>query len=47
MPRPTKDTQIEALDELRRIAKIDPMKALEAFVDKVVRPKGKKGVAHV
>ena len=37
MPHLTKDSQIKGLEELRRIADTDPMKALEAFVGKVVR----------
>ena len=37
MPRPPKDTEIEGLQELRKIAECDPMKALDAFVGKVVR----------
>ena len=44
MARPTKDTEIKVLKELRKIAEEDPMKALSAFVGKVVvtDPKGPK-----
>ena len=44
MPRPTKDTQLEGLEKLRQIAERDPMKALEAFVGKVVNPPVENGV---
>ncbi len=37
MPRPTKDNEIEDLEELREIAERDPLKALEEFVGKVVK----------
>ena len=37
MARPTTDTQIPCLQELRKIAESDPMKAFEMLVRKVVR----------
>ncbi len=36
MPRSTKDLEIKGLAELREIAMRDPMRALPAFVGKVV-----------
>ena len=36
MPRPTKDNEIEDLQELREIAERDPMKALEQLLGKVL-----------
>ena len=43
MGRPTKDTEIKALKELRKIAEKNPMKALVNFVEKVVIPADPKG----
>ena len=37
MPKPTKDTQIEGIERLRRIAKKDPQRALNVFLKKIFR----------
>ena len=37
MPKPTKDTQIQGIERLRRIAKKDPQRALVAFLKKIFR----------
>ena len=44
MPKPTKDTQIEGIERLRKIARKDPQRALDAFLKKILR--GQRSVTN-